>query len=64
MLNWLRSLAAQLSGPTARPDRLDMPAIDADFRDGGESFEPGVPARDDNQLEELERLLRETSRGP
>ena len=63
MLNWLRSLAAVISGKTRDPDPLDAPAIDADFRESGEPIEPQVPAPDDNPLEELERLLREPSRG-
>ena len=59
MLNWLRSLAAALM--IERPD--EMPAIDADFRDGAEPCESGVPAPAAIRLEELERLLREPSRG-
>jgi hypothetical protein len=63
MPNWLQSLADAISGVIARPDRLHAPAVDADFRNNGEPIEPRVLTPDDNPLEELERLLREQSRG-
>jgi hypothetical protein len=63
MPKWLHSLAAAISGKTGNPDPIDTPAIDSDFRESGEPIEPQVPAPDDNPLEELERLLREPSRG-
>jgi hypothetical protein len=59
MLKWLHSLATAISGTNARPERLDVPAIDSDFRESGEPIEPRVPGPDDNPLEELERLLRD-----
>jgi hypothetical protein len=67
MLKWLHSLAAAISGATARPDRLDAVtgmAMDEDSRDSGHLIEPRAPASNVDALEELERLLREPSRGP
>jgi hypothetical protein len=44
MLNWLRSLAAVISGKTRDPDPLDAPAIDADSRDSDDLIEPRAQA--------------------
>jgi hypothetical protein len=64
MLNWLRSLAAVISGKTRDPDPLDAPAIDADSRDSDDLIEPRAQASSVEPLEELERLLREPFRSP
>jgi hypothetical protein len=42
MLDWLRTLAAAIVGKTGKPGRVDTAtrmAMDADFRDSGESVE-------------------------
>ena len=66
MLNWLRSLAALMSGKTGKLARLDAAThmtIDEDFRDSGDLIEPRAPLSSVDALDELERLLREPTRG-
>jgi hypothetical protein len=66
MLKWLHSLAVAISGAIVRPDRLDAAphtSIDADLRDSGDLIEPRALTSSVNPLDELERLLREPSRG-
>jgi hypothetical protein len=66
MLNWLRSLAALMSGKTGNLARLDAAtrmAIDEDFRDSGDLIEPRAPLSSVDAVDELERLLREPTRG-
>ncbi len=58
--------AVAISSTTARPDRLDAAprmAIDEGFHDGGDLIQPRAPVSSVEGLEEIERLLREPSRG-
>ena len=60
MLNWLRSLAALMSGKTGKLARIDAATrmtIDEDFRDSGDLIEPRAPLSSVDALDELERLL-------
>lgn len=66
MLTWLRSLADTILGRTGKTDRLDTAtrmAMDADFSDRAERVERACqePAPHVDQLEELERFLKNRS---
>lgn len=62
MLNRLRSLAALMSAKSGKPGRLDAPShmsIKAESRDSGDLIETRAPASNVNRLDELERFLKE-----
>jgi hypothetical protein len=76
MLKWLHSLAAAISGRTDnRVDAAALVAMNDGHRESGELIEPQASVSNVNRLdelertlkehplEELERLLREPSRG-
>jgi hypothetical protein len=60
MLKWLHSFATAISGKSDnRVDTATLVAMDEVFRDSGEPIEPQAPAPNVNRPDELERMLRE-----
>ncbi len=61
MLKWLHSLAAAISGRTDNQgDIATLVTMDERRRDSGEPIEPQASASSVNRLDELERLLVES----
>jgi hypothetical protein len=61
MLKWLHSLAAAISGRTDNHgDIATLVTMDEGRRDSGELIEPQASASNVNRLDELERLLVES----
>jgi hypothetical protein len=60
MLKWLHSLAAAISSKTDnRLQTATLVATDEGRRDSGELIEPQASASNVNRLDELERLFKE-----